>query len=136
MLTYAQLFKFTLKIKANVFCKSKNIQVLTAQYSLLFISSLKIICQLQITSNIISDFHKNKKKMNTITLSGRNCRNRYKKYPNTYPCTWHSWQGVIVTTLGDKVYQWLAVGQWFSPPVKLTTSRSCFYQSIHSADSM
>ena len=38
-----------------------------------------------------------------------------KKYPNTYTCTWHSWQGVIVTTLGDKVYQWLAVGQWFSP---------------------
>jgi hypothetical protein len=31
-----------------------------------------------------------------------------------------SWRGVLDTTLCDKVYQWLAAGQWFSPPIKLT----------------
>jgi hypothetical protein len=27
----------------------------------------------------------------------------------------HSWWGLVDTTLCDKVGQWLAVGQWFSP---------------------
>jgi hypothetical protein len=27
----------------------------------------------------------------------------------------HSWRGVLDTTLSDKVCQWLAAGQWFSP---------------------
>ena len=38
------------------------------------------------------------------------------------PC---SWRGVLDTTLGDKVYQLLATGRWFSPgtqPIKLTAT--------------
>ena len=41
-----------------------------------------------------------------------------------YSCEFEprSWQGVLHTTLCDKVCQWLATGQWFSPgpPVSST----------------
>ena len=34
---------------------------------------------------------------------------------STFYKTWHSWQGVLNTTLRDEVCQWLAAGLWFSP---------------------
>jgi hypothetical protein len=35
---------------------------------------------------------------------------------------WRSWRGVLITTLCDKIGQWLATGRWFSPcsPVSST----------------
>ena len=33
-----------------------------------------------------------------------------------------SWQGVLDTTLCDKVYQWLATGQWFSPGIPVSST--------------
>jgi hypothetical protein len=40
------------------------------------------------------------------------------------PC---SWQGVLDTTLCDKVCQWFAIGRWFSPgtPVSSTNKTDC-----------
>ena len=35
--------------------------------------------------------------------------------PLSYDFKSHSWWGVLDTTLCDKVCQWLATGQWFSP---------------------
>ena len=39
----------------------------------------------------------------------------------------HSWRGVLETTLCDKIWQWLAAGQWFSPgtPVSSTSKTDC-----------
>ena len=39
----------------------------------------------------------------------------------------HSWQGVLNTTLSDKVFQWLAAGLWFSPGtmVSSTSKTNC-----------
>ena len=39
----------------------------------------------------------------------------------------HSWRGVLDTTLCDKVCQWLATGRWFSPgtPVFSTNKTDC-----------
>ena len=46
-----------------------------------------------------------------------------------YSCEFesHSWQGVLDTTLCDKVCQWLAAGRWFSPgtPVSSTNKTDC-----------
>jgi len=33
-----------------------------------------------------------------------------------------SWQGVLDTTLCDKVYQWLATGRWFSPGTPVSST--------------
>jgi hypothetical protein len=49
--------------------------------------------------------------------------------PITTTCKFesHSWQGVIDTTLCDKVCQWLAAILWFSPgtPVSSTNKTDC-----------
>jgi len=39
----------------------------------------------------------------------------------------HSWWGVLETTICDKVCQWLAICQWFSPgtPVSSTNKKEC-----------
>jgi hypothetical protein len=45
-----------------------------------------------------------------LQLPVHQCRSQLKLWVRT-----HSWQGVLDTTLCDKVYQWLATGRWFSP---------------------
>jgi hypothetical protein len=34
------------------------------------------------------------------------------------------WRGVLDTTLCDKVCQWLATGQWFSPDTPVSSSQT------------
>ena len=57
---------------------------------------------------------------------GRNgCDSMVDRFPTTYVISaychesfdfeFHSWRGVLDTTICDKVYQWLAADQWFSP---------------------
>ena len=42
--------------------------------------------------------------------------------------------GVFNTTLCDKVCQWLVVGQWFSPPIKLTAMHIWYNWNIVESD--
>jgi len=41
-----------------------------------------------------------------------------------------SWRGVLDTTLSDKVYQWLATGQWFSPGTPVFSTNKTDHHDI------
>jgi hypothetical protein len=43
-------------------------------------------------------------------------------HPQRYEFEPRSWQGVLDTTLCDKVCQWLATDQWFSPSTPITST--------------
>ena len=42
----------------------------------------------------------------------------------------HSWQGVLDTTLCDKICQWLAPGRWFSPGTPVFSTNKTDHQDI------
>jgi hypothetical protein len=42
----------------------------------------------------------------------------------------HSWEGLLVTTLCDKVCQWLATGQWFSPGTPVFSANKTDHHDI------
>jgi hypothetical protein len=41
-----------------------------------------------------------------------------------------SWRGVLDTTLRDKVWQWLATGQWFSPGTPVSSTNKTNHHDI------